>query len=113
MPIHPKKSREAHSQIGHRSPAAVSSISQDSLSRCDLRGPHPIAGRDAAVGQPLPYVEPSDLARAMRDDRPDLYECLRGPEPPSSWKIALWCVVAVAVVLFVFALNDPATGILS
>jgi hypothetical protein len=54
MPFDPKKSREAHSEIGIADCVAASSLPPvSSPQECGPRDPHPAAGRGATTGQPF------------------------------------------------------------
>lgn len=126
MPIHPRQSREAHPQIGlARNHAAVSDPPQpDSLAPdCDLRGHYPVAGRDAAAGQPFPLgvaPGPQPLAPRRHVLDPDIAERFQGPphhliiakpdeaDLPAWPEIGLWVVCFLAVSIFLLWLNHHA-----
>lgn len=98
MSLDPQKSCEAHSQNGNPLPTAASSRPHhDSLSRCDLRG-SPLAPCDRGEGASQPFY-------AEQLQRP----FFNPPYHPATGRaIAFWCIVAVAVTVFLFWLNSTA-----
>lgn len=73
MPIHPRESREAHSQSLDQFcvAASMNSRPQDSLSprNCDPRDPQPASGRGALAGQPFPLLAGGISGPALRPRR--------------------------------------------
>lgn len=89
MQVDPQKSREAHTQTGRLTQAAASSIpQQDSLIRCDPRGPQPASCRGDDAGQRSRKVvplrehqlgmdgQPFDYPVGVRFIRPDQLESI-------------------------------------
>jgi hypothetical protein len=113
MHFDPKKSREAHSQIGNASHVAASSLppAPDILS--GPRDSHPAAGRGAAPGQPFgpiahphlrlvhPAPEPIEILRRQPIQRPpSVREALKGGErgaQAAGVLFGMFLIIALAV----------------
>lgn len=99
MQVHPRKSREAHSQTAGQLFAAASPKAQrqDSLAplHCELRGPQPVASRGVATGQPI---------SSFSSPKQDLFELLRAAGAPASQPSAIMSSFQFAICAIVAAL---------